>query len=129
MSLTPSKVQRIINNRATMRIGRTVAVAAVYRTAYGGQTAMPVNLILKQQGTNNPVVEDTISHPASEYLAELPLEIDPRPIAYFALTPLQNGAPALDAASIAAAIQLEIVAYRQSGLVPDRWQLTLRRLR
>ncbi len=129
MSLTPSKVQRIINNRATMRIGRTVAVAAVYRTAYGGQTAMPVNLILKQQGTNNPVVEDTISHPASEYLAELPLEIDPRPIAYFALTPLQHGTLALDAASIAAAIQLEIVAYRQSGLVPDRWQLTLRRLR
>jgi hypothetical protein len=129
MSLTPAKVQRILANRAIMRIGRATPVAAVYRTAYGGETARPVSLILKQQGTNDPATEDTVSRQVSEYLAELPLEVDPRPIAYIALTPIGAGVPALDAASIAAAIQLEIVAYRLSGLVPSRWQVTLRRLR
>ncbi|HVC79695.1 MAG TPA: hypothetical protein VNL35_04235, partial [Chloroflexota bacterium] len=59
----------------------------------------------------------------------MPLEVDPRPIAYIALTPVTAGVPALDAASIATAIQLEIVAYRLSGLAPSRWQVTLRRLR
>jgi hypothetical protein len=129
MSLTPAKVQRILANRAIMRIGRATPVAAVYRTAYGGETARAVSLILKQQGTNDPATEDTISRQVSEYLAELPLEVNPRSIAYFALTPVTAGVPALDAASIAAAIQLEIVAYRLSGLVPSRWQVTLRRLR
>ncbi|HXT33997.1 MAG TPA: hypothetical protein VN837_00340 [Chloroflexota bacterium] len=129
MSLTPAKVQRILANRAIMRIGRAAPVAAVYRTAYGGEAARAVSLILKQQGTNDPATEDTVSRQVSEYLAEIPLEVDPRPIAYLALTPVTDGIPALDAASIAAAIQLEIVAYRLSGLVPSRWQVTLRRLR
>jgi hypothetical protein len=80
MSLTPAKVQRILANRAIMRIGRATPVAAVYRTAYGGETARPVSLILKQQGTNDPATEDTVSRQVSEYLAELPLEVDPRPI-------------------------------------------------
>ncbi|HVA88256.1 MAG TPA: hypothetical protein VNL71_00295 [Chloroflexota bacterium] len=129
MSLTPAKVQRILANRAVMQIGRAAPVAVIYRTAYGGVTARAVSLILKQQGTNDPATEDTISRQANEYLAELPLEVDPRPIAYIALTPVTAGSPALDAASLAAAIQLEIVAYRLSGLVPSRWQVTLRRLR
>ena len=61
---------------------------------------------------------------ANEYLAELPLAVDPKPVAFFALS-----GGALDDAAIAAAIQLEIIEYRLAGLVPNRWQLTLRRLR
>ena len=129
MSLTPAKIRHILANRAIMRIGRTTPVAAVYRTAYGGQTAVALNLILKEQGTNDPTVADTISRRVAEYTAELPLDVDPRSIAYLALTPLSNGVPALDQASITAAIQLEIVSYRESGLVANRWLVTLRRLR
>jgi hypothetical protein len=129
MALTPAKIRHILANRAIMRAGRTTPVAAVYRTAYGGQTAAALHVILKEQGTNDPTVEDTIARRAVEYVAELPLEVDPRPIAYLALTPVTNGVPALDEASIGAAIQLEIVSYRQSGLVPSRRQVTLRRLR
>jgi hypothetical protein len=129
MALTPAKIRHILANRTIMRVGRTTPVAAVYRTAYGGQTAAALNVILKEQGTNDPTVEDTIARRAGEYVAELPLEVDPRPIAYLALTPVTNGVPALDEASIGTAIQLEIVSYRQSGLVPSRRQVTLRRLR
>ena len=129
MSLTPAKIRHIMANRAIMRIGRITPVAAVYRTAYGGQTAAALNVILKEQGANDPTVEDTISRRVAEYTAELPLEVDPRSIAYLALTSVTNGVPALDAASIAAAIQLEIVSYRESGLVPNRRLVTLRRLR
>ena len=129
MSLTPAKIRHILANRAIARVGRTIPVAAVYRTAYGGQTAAALNIILKEQGTNDPTVEDTVSRRAAEYTAELPLEADPRPIAYLALTPVTDGVPALDEASIGAAIQLEIVSYRQSGLIPNRRQVTLRRLR
>jgi hypothetical protein len=129
MPLTPAKIRHILANRAIMRVGRLTPVAAVYRTAYGGQTTAALNLILKEQGANDPTVEDTISRRVAEYVAELPIEVDPRPIAYLTLTPVNNGVPALDAASIAAAIQLEIVSYRQSGLVPNRRLLSLRRLR
>lgn len=124
MPLDVRKAARIVANRATIRAGRTIQVAAVYRTAYGGQTAMAVSVILKQQATINPAVEDQTSKAVDEYLAEWPIEVDPRPVAYLALT-----GGATDDASIAAAPLLEIVAYRQSGLVVDRWQLTLRRLR
>jgi hypothetical protein len=124
MMLDAVKQARMVANRARIRVGRTVQVAAVYRTAYGGQQAMVVPLVLKQQGTSNPVTEDQTRMFANEYLAELPLEIDPRPIAYFALT-----GGAIDDAGIAAAVQLEVIEYRISGLVPNRWQLTLRRLR
>jgi hypothetical protein len=124
MTLDVGKQARVVANREKIRAGRTISVAAVYRTAYGGQQAVVVPLILKQQGTSNPVTEDQTSTFANEYLAELPVTIDPKPIAYFALT-----GGALDAAAIAAAIQLEIVQYRLSGLVANRWQLTLRRLR
>jgi hypothetical protein len=124
MTLDAVKQARMVANRARIRVGRTVQVAAVYRTAYGGQQAMAVPLVLKQQGTSNPVTEDQTRMFANEYLAELPLEIDPRPIAYFALT-----GGAIDDAGIAAAVQLEVIEYRISGLVPNRWQLTLRRLR
>jgi hypothetical protein len=124
MALDTRKAQRVQANRAVIRAGRTIAAAAVYRTAYGGQTAVQISLILKQQGTSNPAVEDQTSTFTNEYLAELDLAIDPRPIAYIALT-----GGAVDDASIAAAIQLEILEYRQSGLIPNRWQLTLRRLR
>ena len=79
--------------------------------------------------SSDPTIEDTISRRVAEYSAELPLEVDPRSIAYLALTSVTNDAPALDEASIAAAIQLEIVSYRESGLVADRWLVTLRRLR
>jgi hypothetical protein len=124
MMLDAAKQARVIANRARMRVGRTVQVAAVYRTVYGGQRAMAVALVLKQQGTSNPIMANQTTVLANEYVAELPLEIDPRPIAYIALT-----GGAIDDASIAAAVQLEVIEYRLSGLVPDRWQLTLRRLR
>jgi hypothetical protein len=124
MTLDAGKQTRIVANRARIRSGRAITVAAVYRTAYGGQQAVAVSLILKQQGTSNPATEDQTSTFANEYLAELPMEIDPKPIAYFALT---DGA--LDTAAIASAIQLEVIEYRLSGLVANRWQLTLRRLR
>jgi hypothetical protein len=129
MTLDPRKQAHIVANRAVQRVGRTTVVAAVYRTAYGGQTAISLELILKQQGSSEPAVVDQTGKATAEYIAELPMEVDPRPIAYLALTPVSNGVAALDAASIAAAVQLEIVAYRRSGLVPNRWQLTLRRLR
>ncbi len=129
MALTPAKIRHILANRAIMRVGRMTPVAAVYRTAYGGQTAEALNVVLKEQGTNDPTVEDTISRRVAEYVAELPIEADPRAIAYLALTPVTAGVPALDEASIAAAIQLEIVSYRQSGLAPNRRLVTLRRLR
>jgi hypothetical protein len=122
--LDAGKQARVVANRDKIRAGRTMSVAAVYRTAYGGQQAVAVSLILKQQGTTNPATEDQTSTYTGEYLAELPLTVDPKPIAFFALT-----GGALDAASIAAAIQLEVIAYRLSGLVANRWQLTLRRLR
>ena len=122
--LDAGKQARVVANRDSIRIGRSISAAAVYRTAYGGQRAALVTLILKQQGTSNPATEDQTSMFANEYLAELPLAIDPKPIAFFALT-----GGALDDAAIAAAIQLEIIEYRLAGLVPNRWQLTLRRLR
>jgi|GEM_PF-2573975 hypothetical protein len=124
MTLDAAKQAHVVANRDRIRTGRTTEVAAVYRTAYGGQQAVVVPIILKQQGTSNPAVEDQTGAFANEYLAELPLDFDPRPIAYIALT---GGAS--DDASIAAAIQLEVIEYRLSGLVPNRWQLTLRRLR
>ena len=123
--LDSRKIARIVANRLTIRGGRTIQVAAVYRTAYGGNTAVTISIILKQQGTAQPAVLDQTSVVANEYLAELDLAIDPRPIAYIALTP--NGAT--DDASIAAAVLLEILEYRQSGLIANRWQLSLRRLR
>jgi hypothetical protein len=129
MTLDPRKQAHIVANRAVQRVGRTTVVAAVYRTAYGGQIAQSLELILKQQGSSEPAVDDQTGKAAAEYIAELPLDVDPRPIAYLALTPVSDGVAALDASSIAAAVQLEIVAYRRSGLVPNRWQITLRRLR
>ncbi|MGH2387881.1 MAG: hypothetical protein ACRDIE_06710 [Chloroflexota bacterium] len=129
MALTPAKIRHILANRAIMRVGRTTPVAAVYRTAYGGQTAAALNVLLKEQTVDDPTVEDAAARRTVEYVAELPLEVDPRPIAYLALTPVVNGVPALDEASIGAAIQLEIVSYRQSGLVPSRLLVILRRLR
>ena len=122
--LDARKVQRIVANRAAIRAGRTIAATAVYRTAYGGQTAQPIALILKDQGTSDPAVEDQTGTFTNEYLAELDLQIDPHPIAYIALT-----GGATDDASIAAAVHLEILESRQSGLIANRWQLTLRRLR
>jgi hypothetical protein len=124
MMLDTTKRARVVANRDKIRAGRTTSVAAVYRTAYGGCQAVAVPLILKQQGTSNPATEDQTSTFNNEYVAELPITIDPKPIAYFALT-----GGALDEAGIATAIQLEVIEYRLSGLVPNRWQLTLRRLR
>ena len=124
MTLDTRKALRVRTNRAAMRAGRTVQAAAVYRTSYGGIRADAVTLILKGQGSSDPAVADTGGSTAAEYLAELDLAIDPRPIAYLALT-----GGATDPASLAAAIVLEIVDYRQAGLVPDRWEITLRRLR
>jgi gamma-glutamyltranspeptidase len=124
MTLDAGKQARVVGNRARIRTGRTITVAAVYRTAYGGQQAVAVPLILKQQGTSNPATEDQTSTFANEYLAELSIEVDPRPIAYFALT-----GGSLDDAAIAAAIRLEVIEFRLSGLIANRWQLTLRRLR
>src|SRR5258708_2890088 len=58
MALDTVKQARVIANRARMRVGRSVQVAAVYRTVYGGQRAMAVALVLKQQGTSNPIMAD-----------------------------------------------------------------------
>ncbi len=117
--------QHVLDNRAKIRAGRTIQVAAVQRSGYGGVTATTVSIILKQRGTSDPLTEDQISTFAGEYLAELDIAIDLPAIAYFALTP--NGST--DDTAIGLAIKLETVQYRQSGLVANRWQLTLRRLR
>jgi hypothetical protein len=124
MTLDARKAARVVANRARIRAGRTIVVAAVYRTAYGGRTAQAVAVVLKQQATSAPEVVDQEGRVVAEYLAEWPIEIDPRSVAFVALT-----GGSLDDGAIAAAIQLEVVTYRRSGLVPDRWHLTLRRLR
>ena len=125
MALTPQKIAHIIANRALFRTGRTTAVAIVYRTAYGGHTAVRANIILKQQGSSVPTALDTAGMVVNEYLAEFDLIIDPSAVAYVALTP----GGAVDDASIAAATLLEVLSYRLSGLVQDRYQVSLRRLR
>lgn len=125
MPLNARKAARVVANRVLIRAGRTTSVAAVYCTAYGGRTARAVEVVLKQQATSAPQVVDVEGGAtAPEYLAEWPIEIDPRPVAFVALT-----GGALDDAAIDAAIQLEIVTYRQAGLAPDRWYVALRRLR
>ena len=124
MPLDARKAARVVAVRAAMRAGRTTQAAAVYRTAYGGQTARAVALVLKEQDRSDAATLDQEGLPVAEYLAELPLEVDPRPIAYLAFT-----GGATDDASIAAARHLEIVRYHQGGLVPNRWQVALRRLR
>jgi hypothetical protein len=123
MPLDARKAARVVANRARVRAGRAIAVAAVYRTPYGGRTAQAVTVVLKQQATSAPEVMDQEGRAVAEYLAEWPIEIDPRPVAFLALT-----GGLLDDGAIAAAIQLEVVTSRQSGLVPDRWHLALRRL-
>ena len=125
MPFNANAQQRVVANRARMRNGRTVQVAAIQRSGYGGYVASTISIILKQKGSSDPETEDQIGTFAGEYLAELDLSVNVPAIAYLALTP--NGAT--DDASIAAAQKLEIVQYRQSGLVPDRWQVSLRRLR
>ncbi len=127
MALTPlnaSKLAHIAANRVTMRLGRSIGVAAVYRTAYGGFQAVSVQIVLKQVDSADPLVRDQTEKTINEYLAELPVDVDPRPIAYLALT---DGA--IDDASVAAAIKLEVLSYRKVGLALDRWLLELRRMR
>jgi hypothetical protein len=125
MPLDARKVARIVANRAILRQGRTTAVALVYRTAYGGQTAVTAQIILKAQGSSQPAVLDQAGMVVNEWLAEFDVSIDPSTVAYVALTP--NGAT--DDASLAAAVCLEVLSYRLSGLVPNRYQVSLRRFR
>lgn len=124
MALTAKKLAHILANRTTMRIGRTVQVAAVFRTEYGGQRAVAVAMVLKQGPTADPATVDQTLQQNNEYVAECPLEVDPRQMAYIALT-----GGALDDASIAAAWQLEVIGYLLAGLSGDRWILHLRRFR
>jgi hypothetical protein len=129
LMLDARKVAHMAANRAKLRAGRAEPVAAVYRTAYGGTTAVSVMMLLKQQMSHDPAVEDRTSTSDVEYIGELDLAIDPRTIAYFALTPATGDVAATDDASIAAAIKLEILGYGQRGTVENRWLLELRRLR
>jgi hypothetical protein len=124
MPLAARKIARIVANRATMRQGRTTAVALVYRTAYGGQTALRADIILKGQGSSQPPVLDQAGMVVNEWLAEFDLSIDPATVAYVALT-----GGATDDASLAAAVCLEVLSWRLSGLVPNRYQVALRRWR
>ena len=71
-----------------------------------------------------PQTEDEVSLFTGEYLAELDISQHPESIAYLARTP--NGVT--DDASIAAAYKLEIIQYRKSGILFNRWQVSLRRL-
>jgi hypothetical protein len=127
--LDARKVAHMAANRAKLKAGRAEPVAAVYRTAYGGTTAVSVTMLLKQQMSHDPAVEDRTGTADVEYIAELDLAVDPRSMAYFALTPVTNGVAATDDASIAAAVKLEILGYAQRGTVEDRWLVQLRRLR
>lgn len=117
-------VARVIANRVAMRNGRTTKVAMLQRSQYGGYVATSIAVILKQRGSSNPAVEDLAGTFTGEYLAEMDMAIDAPSIAYLALT-----GGATDDASIAAAQWLEVVQYRISGLVGNRWQVSLRRLR
>ena len=136
--LTPAKIAHMAANRAIMRQGRMVGVAAVYRTAYGGYQAVSLQITLKQVDSADPLVRDQTEKTINEYLAELDIGVDPRPIAYLALT-----GGATDDASVAAAWRLEVLSYRrvgfgavpsepatvQDGPIGDRWLLELRRMR
>ena len=125
MALTPLKVAHIIANRAIFRAGRTTPVAIVYRTAYGGHTAVSANIILKGQGSSVPATLDTAGMVVNEYLAEFDLTIDPSMVAYVALTP--NGA--VDDAEYRRGVAVggaELSALRPGH---DRYQVGLRRLR
>lgn len=125
MPLDARKAARIVSNRARIRQGRTTAVAVVFRTAAGGQRAITAQIVLKQQGSSLPATLDQAGMVVNEYLAEFDLSVDPSTVAYVALT---AGGAADDASLAAATTLLEVLNYRLSGLVPDRWQLTLRRL-
>ena len=122
--LDARKVARIARLRAIVRQGRTVQAAAVYRTAYGGLRAEAVGLVLKERGEPDPAVIDEEGIQTIQFVAELDIAIDPRPIAYIALT-----GGAVDDASLAAAERLEVLRYARVGIVQDRWLLTLRRMR
>jgi hypothetical protein len=135
--LTPSKLAHIVANRAIMRQGRMVGVAAAYRTAYGGFQYSSVQIVLKQVDSADPLVRDQTEKMINEFLAELDPSLDPRPIVFFALT-----GGATDDASVAAAWKLEVLSYRrvgfgvqptgadvQDGPPGDRWLLELRRMR
>jgi hypothetical protein len=124
MPLDARKIARIVANRAILRQGRTTAVALVYRTAYGGQTAMTAQIILKAQGSSQPAMLDQAGMVVNEWLAEFDMSIDPSTIAYVALT-----GGATDDASLAAAVCVEVLSWRLSGLVPNRYQVSLRRFR
>ncbi len=114
--LSPAKLAHMAANRAIMRQGRMVGVAAVYRTAYGGYQAVSLQITLKQVDSADPLVRDQTEKMVNEYLAEVPLSdadgrpLDPRAIAYLALT-----GGATDDASVAAAWKLEITSYRRVG--------------
>jgi hypothetical protein len=127
--LDARKAAHMAANRERLKAGRAEPVAAVYRTAYGGTTALSVSVLLKQQMSHDPAVADRTSTADIEYIAELDLAVDPRAIAYFALTPVTNGVAATDDANIQAAIKLEILGYGQRGTIENRWLLQLRRLR
>ena len=122
--LDARKIARIARLRAIVRQGRTIQAAAVYRTAYGGLRAESVALVLKERGEPDPTVIDEEGIQTIQFVAELDIAIDPRPIAYIALT-----GGATDDASLAAAERLEVLRYARVGLVQDRWLLTLRRMR
>lgn len=124
MPLDARKIARIVANRVLIRQGRTTPVALVYRTAYGGQTAVAANIILKAQGSSQPPALDNTGMVVNEYLAEFDLSMDPSTVVYVALT-----GGATDDASLAAAPLLEVLNWRLSGLVPDRYQVSLRRFR
>ncbi len=122
MAIDDRAAARIRANRERMRQGRTTAVALVFQQVGGTHTAVRAAIVLKQQALTLPQTDDRSGLAVSEYLAEFDLTIDPRTVAYVALT--ADGAT--DDASLAAAPHLEVLSSHQAGLVPNRYQVTLR---
>jgi hypothetical protein len=124
MALNDRKIAHIRANRTRIRQGRLTPVALVSRQLDGTLSALRAEIVLKQEPLTEPTTEDQSGLAVAEYRAEFPLELDPRLLAYVALTP--DGAT--DDASLAAATLLEVLHARPAGIVANRWQVALRRL-
>ncbi len=123
--LDERKLARMVTNRARMRQGRTRTVTLVY-VRPTGTAYVATDVVWRAQPYTEPVAaalprDGRGTVPAARM--ECPLEIDPRLVSLVA----ETATPTTDA--VAAAPQYEVLAYERGGIAPNRWMVTLKRLR
>ena len=119
------KLARMVTNRVRMRQGRTRTVTLVYARPEG-TAYVAADVVWRAQPYTEPVAA-ALPHggpgAAPAVRMECSLEIDPRLVSLVA----ETATPTADA--VAAAPQYEVLAYEQGGITPNRWMVTLKRMR